>query len=128
MLGKTLSIVSLISAVLLVVLLTLTTPSEVGPFGVLAFFVLAYLISLGVIAGLLRGSSMSLSKLTKSFVMAHPITPMPLKRCYYLSTVLAMAPVLLLAIQSFGGVGFLELGLVLAFEVIGCFLIVKQWP
>ncbi|MDR1033099.1 MAG: hypothetical protein LBL84_03775 [Candidatus Nomurabacteria bacterium] len=126
MLGKILSTVSLISLVLLVVLLVTTTPSEVGPFGVLAFFVLSYLIFLGLATGLLRMLSLFLSKLTKSFVMAHPITPVPIKRCYYLGTVLAMAPVLILAMQSFGGIGFLELGLVAALEALGCFLVVKR--
>jgi hypothetical protein len=126
MLGKALGIISFISVILIVVLLMVTTPTEVGPFGVLAFFVLSYLVSLGVITGIIRSASILLSKLTKSFVMAHPLTPISVKKCYYLSTVLAMAPVLLMAIQSFGGVGFLELGLVALFEALGCFLIVKR--
>jgi hypothetical protein len=109
-----------------VALLVATTPSEVGPFGVLAFFVLSYLVSLGVATGMVRLASILLSKLTKSFVLARPITPIPMKSCYYLGTVIAMAPVLLMAIQSFGGVGFLELGLIVLFEVLGCFLVVKR--
>ena len=126
MLVKVLSTVSLVATILLVVLLVVTTPSKVGPLGVLAFFILFYLISLGIVTWLLRYLSILVSRLTRSFVMAHPINPIPVKNCYYFGTVLAMAPVLLVAIQSFGGVGFLELGLIVVFEVLGCFLIAKR--
>jgi hypothetical protein len=116
----------MISAMLVAVLLVVTTPSEVGPFGVLAFFVLIYLFSLGVCTGFMRMFSILLSKVTKGFVMARPIQPMSIKKAYYMSTVISLAPVLILAMQSFGSIGFLELGLIALFIAIGCFLISKR--
>ena len=126
MLSRILYSASCISVVLLVLLILVTTPTEVGPLGVLAFFVLLYASLLGAVAGLLRCGSKFLSKITKNFVLSRPVVILSTKRCYYLSTIISIAPVLVIAIQSFGGIGFLELGLILLFEVIVCFLVIKR--
>jgi hypothetical protein len=126
MLGKILAVIALVSVTLLVVLLNVTTPSQVGPFGVLAFFVLVYLVFLGVFTAAIVSVTALLARLTKSLVMAKPTHKMSTRKAYYLSTIVALAPVMILAAQSFGGIGFLEMGLIILFEALGCFLVIKR--
>ena len=52
MVNRVILIVSLIAAVIVSVMLSMTTPTAVGPFGVLVFFTMVYLILLGVVTGL----------------------------------------------------------------------------
>ena len=48
------------------------------------------------------------------------------KRAYYYSTVLALAPVLLVGLQSVGAVSIYEICLVVLFEVIACVYVSKR--
>jgi hypothetical protein len=126
MFSRILAILSFLSVVGLAILLTLTTPNQVGPVGVLVFFALIYIISLGIFVGLVYLFSSASTFLFKKSISTRPVKRLSTKKLYYVSSILAFAPVLLLAIQSFGGIGFLELALVLLFETIGVFLILKR--
>ena len=48
------------------------------------------------------------------------------KKAYYYSTVIAFAPVVMIAQQSIGGVGFFEFFLILIFEIIACIYVSKR--
>lgn len=107
-------------------LVNFTTPTSAGPIGVLVFFLLLYLVCLGVFTGLVFLFSYLVSVLTKDLVKVRPSSPMSVKKAYYLSSVLSLAPILFLAIQSFGGIGFLEFFLIIIFTTLGCIIVVKR--
>lgn len=48
------------------------------------------------------------------------------KKSYYYGLVIALAPILLLVCGSFGGISILEIGLVLALEIVLCFLVSRN--
>ncbi|MDB5165118.1 MAG: rane protein of unknown function [Candidatus Saccharibacteria bacterium] len=52
--------------------------------------------------------------------------PMPLSRAYYFSSVVSLSPVMLVGMQSVGGIGVYECGLVALFTIIGCVYIAKR--
>lgn len=107
-------------------MLCLTTPTTVGPLGVLAFFTLLYILSVGAFTGLISSISFAVSGLTKNKVLARPLVQISVRKAYLFGSIIATAPVILLAIQSFGGVSLLEFGLVLLFVAICCFVISKH--
>jgi len=55
-----------------------------------------------------------------------PITAMPFRRAYYFSTVLAAAPVMILALQSVRSIDVYELALVIIFEVVACVYVSRR--
>jgi hypothetical protein len=114
------------SLVLLVGLLFFTTPTQVGPLGVLFLFGLVYLVCLGIFTALVWYVSRILVGLSHGRVAAKPLRQVSDKRAYYLGTILAFVPVLILGIQSFGGISFLEFGLVALFTVIASFLVLNR--
>ena len=126
MLGKVLTAISILSGVLLLMLVNFTTPTSVGPIGVLAFFLLLYLICLGLFTGIVFLLVYVASILTKDHVRIRPIRPISVKKSYYFSSVLSLAPILFLAIQSFGGISFLEFSLILIFTILGCIIVSKR--
>lgn len=117
---------SIVSLCLLAVLLDTTTPSSAGPFGILAIFIFAYLVSLGTMTYLLYGTTRIVAHLASAFTVKKPLRAMPFKRAYYYSTVLAAAPILLIGLQSVGAIGIYEFILVLLFSVIGCIYVTKR--
>jgi len=112
---KFLASVSLLAAVFLLVMVNLTTPQSVGPFGVLVFFVMLYVVCLGISVGLVkllfwvRGKERGGSK-----------------KVYYYGSVVAFAPVIMVAMGSFGGIGVLEVVLVGLLVSVGCFIVSKR--
>jgi hypothetical protein len=126
MFSRILVLVLILSGVLLWALLHLTTPTSVGPMGVLVVFVLLYIIFLCIFTGLVSLVSYTVSLLLRNSIRTRPIKPISYKKAYYLGSVLALAPVLLFGMQSLGKIGFLEFGLVVMFIVLGCVLVIKR--
>lgn len=120
MLNKFLFIASIIAFMFLVVLLTFTTPSGIGPFGVLVFFTLCYIVCLGVTVAIC-----SVFFKFKSQISGKHQSSVA-KKSYYYGAVLAFAPVIILAMRSFGSIGLLEIGLVCLAMVVACFLVSKR--
>lgn len=126
MLKKTINITTVISLCLLIVLLNITTPSWSGPLGILAVFVFAYLLSLGLVTYLIYWCSRLISYFSRHLISKKPLLALDFKRSYYFSTILATAPIIFIGLQSVGGVGFYELSLVLIFIFIGCLYVSKR--
>jgi hypothetical protein len=126
MLEKIVAIITITSLCLLIVLLNTTVPTAVGPFGILAVFIFAYLSSLGVMTYFLYAISRITAHLSSAFTVKRPINALPFKRAYYYSTVVAAAPIMLIGLQSVGSIGPYELLLVGLFVVIGCLYINKR--
>ncbi|MEI6237657.1 MAG: hypothetical protein WCP03_03605 [Candidatus Saccharibacteria bacterium] len=126
MLKKSIATITIISLCLLVVLLNSTTPSWPGPLGVLAVFIFAYLSSLGLVAYLIYWSSRLFAYISSHFTSRKPLLALDLKRSYYFATVLAVAPVIFVGLQSVGNVGLYEILLVFIFVILGVFYISKR--
>lgn len=126
MLAKTIAIITACSLSVLGLILNLTTPATAGPFGILAIFIFAYMSSLGLMTYFLYGASRVVSHLASAFTVKKPLAPIPFKKAYYYSTVVAAAPVMLIGLQSVGSIGIYEFVLVLLFVVIGCLYIAKR--
>ena len=120
MLSKLLFIASVVSVIFLFAMMAFTTPSGVGPLGVLVFFTLFYIACLGATVALCYLFFYLKNKLSKTRITAVS------KKSYYYGSVLAFAPVLLLAMRSFGQIGFLEISLVAAAMIVACFLVSKR--
>ena len=126
MLQKIVAITTITSLCLLAVLLNTTTPTTIGPLGILAVFILGYLSSLGVMTYFLYSINRVVTHLGSAFTVKKPISAMPFRLAYYYSTVVAAAPIMLIGLQSVGAVGVYEFILVLLFTVIGCIYITKR--
>ena len=127
MLGRAIAISMVGAIVLLAVLLQTTTPATIGPLGILFVFILLYVSVLGVLTFLLFGCSRIIAKLVSSIIVRKPtIQPLTLGRAYYYSSVLALAPVLFIGMQSVGEVSIYDVVLVVLFVVIACIYIAKR--
>lgn len=127
MLQRIVTAITLISLCLLSIMLATTTPGSVGPFGLLVIFVSAYLTCLGLISFFLFGISRLIGYVIAIAKMRVPrYQVLGFKRAYSFSTVIAAAPVMLVALQSVGSVGIYEIGLVAIFVVVGCIYVSKR--
>lgn len=126
MLGKFLIVAAVVSGVALTIILNTTTPANAGAFGILAVFVFAYIFVLSVLTFLIYGLSRIIVFVMAMFVVRKPTQTVSLRRAYYYSTVLAIVPVIIVSMQSVGGIGPYELGLIGLFVVIGFVYVTKR--
>lgn len=126
MLERTILVITVASLCLLILLLNLTTPTGIGPFGILAVFALAYLSLLGVMTFLIFSVSHMVAHLSSAFTVKKPIRSLSFKESYYYSTVVAAAPIMIVGLQSVGSIGPYESLLIILFVVIGCVYISKR--
>ncbi len=126
MLEKSVAIITITSLCLLIVLLNISTPTTIGPLGILTVFILAYLSSLGVMTYFIYGFSRIAAHLGTAFTIKRPLSALSFKLAYYYSTVIAAAPIMLVGLQSVGSVGLYEVLLIIVFVVIGCVYITKR--
>ena len=102
---------------ILLAIMFLTSPSSIGPAGVLVFFTTTYLFFLGLAVFCCRLFFILRGKLNKA--------KMPLnldKKSLRYGAVLALAPVILMLIGSFGGISVGEVVLTVFLEILLCFL------
>ena len=108
-------ITSIIGLIALILMLNLTSPTEIGPSGVLLFFTTLYVVSFGLV-----------TFITKMFYS------LALKRTnfrnkdYLYASVAAFGPVMLLMARSFGAVTVWTVGLIILFLVLAEFLVCKR--
>lgn len=126
MLGRTIALCVFAAIVALAIFLLTTQPASVGPVGILFVFILMYMSVLGVLTFLLFGVSRIVVKISSPFTVKKPLTAMTIRRAYYFSSVVALAPVMLIGMQSVGEVGIYDLLLVVIFVVIACIYISKR--
>ncbi|MDK2898904.1 MAG: hypothetical protein PWQ10_91 [Patescibacteria group bacterium] len=126
MLKIIISIITTISLCLLIILLNVTAPASVGPFGILAVLVCFYLLSLGLITFFLYEIGRLVHSMSILFIAKKPIERLSFKQSYYYSTIIAVAPVMLVGLQSVGAFGVYGGFLVLIFIFVGCLYISKR--
>lgn len=115
MLNRFIPVVSLISMAILLVLLNFTTPTSLGPVGVLIFFVLVYMIMLGVVTGAVAIFRKILGKKGEMG-----------RKDYGCAVIIAFAPILLLVCQSLGMLNLMVVIIVAMVIFLGCFWMLKR--
>lgn len=124
MLSRILAIITLVAFVILSALLQSTSPSTIHPIGILIVFILFYLLALGVLTFFMFGLSVGIAKLRRT---SQPVgNTMSFRDAYYYASVVALAPVLLVAMRSIGRGDIVDVTLVVAFEVVACFYVAKR--
>lgn len=126
MLGRLVAITSLVAFTLLVLLLQMTQPASVGPLGILVVFILMYMSVLGALTFLIYGTSRVAARFSSSLTVKRPLQQLSFGRAYYYASVVALAPVMLVGMQSVGEVGIYDILLILIFELIACIYIAKR--
>lgn len=127
MFGKILFITGLVSAGLLLLVLNLTTPSSAGAFGIFALFLLGYILMMTLTTYGLWLFAKALGRFGgRTGVLRRTVHPITLRRSYYYASVIALAPVIIVSLQSVGTVGLYELVLVALFVVLGCVYVAKR--
>ena len=123
MLGKVLALSSLSAFVLLSALVQSTSPSTIHPVVILLVFILIYVLALGVLAFFVYGIGHIVhARYTKN----RATKPFTITRAYYFSSVLALAPVMLIGARSVGRTGFVDILLIMLFERLACLYIAKR--
>ena len=126
MAGKFIAASGLIAVVLLAIVLQITTPATIGPLGLLFVFIMLYVASLSALTFFIFGVSRVAARLAGSLTVRRPLQPLTLQQAYYYGSVVALAPVMLLGMQSVGAVGIYETILVVLFASLGCVYIAKR--
>ena len=111
--------IPVLSLIGLVVLLNQTNPLDVGPAGILLVFGVVYLFMASTLYLLL-----TLAIILLAYFVSIParIT----KKLYYVASVVALAPVFLLALNSIGQLEVKDFVLVITLVAIACFYIVRR--
>jgi hypothetical protein len=126
MVGKIVVFSTLIASVVLMIVLQTTNPSTAGPLGLLAVFFLLYVIFIGVTTELVWVGSHVVSWLSRRLRTRRPVRTLPLNTAYYYSTVLALGPAMMLAMQSIGSLGIYEILLIVAFLAVGILYVSRR--
>lgn len=109
----------IVSFVGLVILLNRTNPLDVGPAGILLVFGLAYVFISSALY-------LVLTLVIMLFAYFITINTASRRKLYYLSSIIALAPVFLLALNSIGQLELKDFILVLMLVGFACFYVVKR--
>lgn len=126
MMAKIIGIVGIVATLLLIFLINTTAPSTVGPLGVLAVFLCIYITSVSVLTLCLWQGGHLVKRISRPFTVRRPFRPITLRQAYYFASVLGLAPVMLIGMQSVGKVGFYDFLLVVLFAITGCVYVAKR--
>ena len=119
-----LQLLAVAAFIAIVVIVQYTTPSQVGPFGVLMLFLCIYIVMIYIIGGILR--------LVRAVLQRRkPLAPgrvllQQTESVYYYASVLAAVPVLLLGMQSVGALSWWSLLLTALFVALGLLYVYKR--
>lgn len=118
--------IGLVSASLLLIIMTTYEPSTIGALGIFAVFFLGYIVVLTVLSAVFW-MLVSISRRTKGRSrLIRKISYLTPRDVYYYSSVVALAPVILVSLRSVGTVGVYEVGLVAIFVGLACLFIAKR--
>lgn len=114
MFDRLMILISLVAVIIILAMINLTTPTSVGPLGVLVFFTMIYIVIFGVV-----------NLFVEIFMKAKEKKGGERKNHYYAATI-AFGPIMLLLVQSFGSLSVVTIAGVAVFVVLGCFIISKR--
>ena len=116
MLSRILFFIWLLSLFILIYILGFTTPTQIGAVGVLVVFLLFYVVSANRIV----------LQLFFADVVNIKSKSMSLKKAYYFGSVFALGPVMMISLQSVGGVGLWSFVLVCFLLILGSLYVSRQ--
>jgi hypothetical protein len=103
-----------------------TNRSCIGHVGLLGVFFLLYVVALGIVTELLWVGSRGVSWLSRHLRTKRPVGALSVSRAYYFSSVVALGPVIGLAMASIGSLGTYEIFLIIAFIAVGVLYVAKR--
>lgn len=109
---KTAGILGLVA---LILFLTLTSPTEIGPLGVLVFFTTLYITLFSVF-----------STIWQVFIRLAFKRGRMLRRDYLCAAVLSFGPIMVMMARSFGAINLWTLSLIIVFLLLAEFLVYKK--
>lgn len=107
--------ISIMGLAALILMLNLTSPTEIGPVGVLLFFTTLYMCLFGVISLIMQTF---LYFASKKVALSH--------KDYLYSAVLAFGPIMMLMAKSFGAINIWTIILIVIFLSLSEFLVYKR--
>ena len=108
-----------IAFIALVTVLNITTPLESGPLVILVVFALLYVLIVSAL-------SAALHLVAAIIKMVRPQNGFSMRRGYYLISIIGLAPVLFVALNTLGQLDMLEIVLILLLVALGCFYVVRR--
>ena len=119
-----LQLLAVAAFIAIVVIVQYTTPSQVGPFGVLMLFLCIYIVMIYIIGGILRLVRAVLRR--RKPLAPGRVLSQQTEGAYYYASVLAAVPVLLLGMQSVGALSWWGLLLTALFVALGLLYVYKR--
>ena len=116
MLRKIIVSLSVIALVVILFFVNFTTPTEIGPFGVLIFFLAVYLFVLGL--------SLVLISLLRAILKGKKRNK---KLDYAYAVVFAFGPIMILLMRAFEILSWWTIIVPIIFVLLGCFLVKKRF-
>lgn len=107
--------ISIIGLAALILMLVLTSPTEIGPLGVLLFFTTLFIVFFSLIAAAMR----------LFYRLAFKKNNL-VRKDYLYAAILAFGPIMLLMARSFGAINFWTVGLIIIFLILAEFLAAKR--
>lgn len=107
--------ISIIGLAAILIMLNFTSPTEIGPFGVLLFFTTLYITLFSIFALILQ-IFYRLAYKRETFR----------NKDYLYAAVMAFGPIMLLMARSFGAINLWTISLIIIFIFLGEFLVAKR--
>lgn len=107
--------ISIIGLAALILMLTVTSPTDIGPLGVLLFFTTVYVTVFGIITILMQ-AFLKIAFRKDKFR----------NKDYLYAAVLAFGPIMFLMARSFGAISLWTTGLIILFLTLAEFLVYKR--
>lgn len=112
MFNRLMLVLSFVAVVVILAMINFTTPTGVGPLGVLVFFTMIYIVLYGVV-----------NLIVELFMKAEG--KRQTKSRYY-AAMISFGPIMLLLVQSFGSLNLITLLMITMFVFLGCFVIKRR--
>lgn len=125
MLRRIVAFITVCSIVGILAIMQSSTPSHSSPLIILLVFLLLYMSVLGVLTFLLHSIRLILVRIRRSKAGDH-YGSVSFSRSIAYGSVLAFSPIILMAVQSIGGLKLYEIMLVAVFEAVAIFYVYKQ--
>ena len=119
-------VIPLLSGALLFGIMNMTDPLSGGPVVILLVFILLYVLLAGILFIVLHFGVRALSKVWSQKSVNVREWRIGVRRAYYIASILAFGPVLLLAMQSVGQLQLRDVALVIVLLGLGVFYVVKR--
>lgn len=128
MISKIYLVLSLIALCGIIAIVNLFTPTDIGPLGILGFFVLVYIMSVGMVNLFLYGVYRLIYMLKSNIFQSKERKTNNHNVLYFLkySLVISFTPLVLIARQSSGGINLLDIFLLLIIEIIALVYVSKR--